>query len=101
MGGEDNKFDGSVSMIAWGYNEEMLIAGFLRRALNLLEETCQDYELVFINDCSTDKTGEIADAIARETSRMRVIHNARNLGMGGAAKWPYTRRERTMFFGKR
>ena len=72
-------------MIAWGYNEELLVAGFLRRALNLLEQTCQDYELVFIDDCSTDKTGEIADAIAREAPRMRVIHNKRNLGMGGAA----------------
>lgn len=82
---EDTKFDGSVSMVAWGYNEEVLIEGFLRRALYLLELTCQHYEFVFINDCSTDRTGEIAESIAREAPRMRVIHNERNLGMGGAA----------------
>jgi glycosyl transferase family 2 len=85
MTGEDTRFDGSVSMIAWGYNEEVLIEAFLRRALDLLERTCQDYELVFIDDCSTDRTGPIADSIALETPRLRVIHNARNLGMGGAA----------------
>src|SRR6516162_2177525 len=41
--------------------------------------------MVFINDCSTDKTGEIAESVAPGTTRMRVIHNQRNFGMGGAA----------------
>ena len=85
MSDQSTKFERSVSMIAWGYNEEILIAGFLRKALSLLEETCRDFELVFINDCSTDHTGEIAESIAQNTPRMRVIHNERNLGMGGAA----------------
>jgi glycosyltransferase involved in cell wall biosynthesis len=72
-------------MIAWGYNEQLLIEGFLRRALSLLEHTCREYELVFIDDCSTDRTGEIAEAVARDAPRLRIIRNERNLGMGGAA----------------
>jgi hypothetical protein len=33
------QFDRSVSLLAWGYNEEALVAGFLDRAIDLLNRT--------------------------------------------------------------
>jgi glycosyltransferase involved in cell wall biosynthesis len=79
------KFDRSVAMLAWGYNEEILIKDFLVRALALLEASCEEYELIFVDDCSTDRTGQIADDMAAQNPRLKIIHNARNLGSGGAA----------------
>ena len=79
------KFDRSVTMLAWGYNEEELIEDFFARAFALLDASCDSYEVLFVNDCSTDHTGSIADRIAATNPRLRVIHNARNLGSGGAA----------------
>jgi glycosyltransferase involved in cell wall biosynthesis len=80
------KFDRPVSMLVWGYNEEELIEDFFARAFALLEASCEDYELLFVDDCSTDGTGSIADRIATANPRLRVIHNPRNLGSGGAAR---------------
>jgi glycosyltransferase involved in cell wall biosynthesis len=80
------KFDRSVSMLVWGYNEEELIEDFFARAFELLDSSCDTYEVLFIDDCSSDRTGSIADRIAATNPHLRVIHNAHNLGSGGAAR---------------
>jgi glycosyltransferase involved in cell wall biosynthesis len=80
------KFDRSVSMLAWGYNEEELVEGFLDRAFALLEKTVTDYELVFIDDCSTDRTGEILAAYASLEPKLRVITHEKNLNVGFACR---------------
>ena len=43
-----------------------------------MSQTFGDFELIIVNDCSTDDTGEIADAYAQADPRVRVIHNAFN-----------------------
>ncbi|MDP1774191.1 MAG: glycosyltransferase, partial [Methylobacter sp.] len=69
------KFDRSVSLLAWGYNEEQLIEGFLDQAIALMNEVVEDFEIIFVNDGSSDRTGEIVDAYALREPRLRVIHN--------------------------
>ncbi len=81
-----DKFERPVSMLAWGYNEEELVEGFLDRALALLERTATDYELVFVDDGSTDRTGEILADYARREPRLRVITHATNLNVGLACR---------------
>jgi len=76
------KFDRSVSMLAWGFNEEESLESFFDRAFALLEATAENFELVFINDGSADRTGAIADAYALREPRLRVLHNERNLNVG-------------------
>src|SRR4030042_2581829 len=80
--GINDKFDRTVSMLTWGYNEEELVEGFLDRAFALLESTINDYEVIFVNDGSTDRTGEILAAYARKEPRLRVITNKINLDVG-------------------
>ena len=65
-------FDRSVSLLAWGYNEESLIEDFLKRAVELLENTVSDFEVVFVNDGSSDQTGEIAED--RKSTRLNSSH---------------------------
>ena len=81
-----DKFDRSVSMLAWGYNEEELVEDFLDRAFALLEKTVTDYELVFVDDCSTDGTGRIVADYARREPRLRVITHETNLNVGFACR---------------
>jgi len=76
------KFQGSLSMLAWGYNEEESVEAFLNQAVALLDEIVHDFEIVFINDGSSDRTGEIADAYAQLEPRLRVFHNKKNLNVG-------------------
>ncbi len=73
-------------MLAWAYNEEALIGSFLERALAALEEAVDDYELILVDDGSTDRTNEIAQAHARRNPRLRVITNERNMNIGPSFK---------------
>jgi glycosyltransferase involved in cell wall biosynthesis len=76
------KFNRSVSLVTWAYNEELLVEGFLKRAFKLLEEIVEDFEVVFVNDGSTDRTGDILDRFSQHEPRLKVIHNEKNLNVG-------------------
>lgn len=76
------KFNKSVSLLCWAYNEEDSILEYLERATALLEETVSDYEIILIDDCSTDRTGEIAAAFSRRNPRLKIFKNEKNLNVG-------------------
>jgi glycosyltransferase involved in cell wall biosynthesis len=73
------------------WNEEDYIERALtfgRRACETLVERGEilDYELIVIDDRSTDRTPEIADRLAAEDPHVRVIHHDRNRKLGGSMK---------------
>jgi glycosyltransferase involved in cell wall biosynthesis len=73
------------------WNEEEYVDRALtaaRRACATLIEAgdIDDYELIIVNDASTDRTAEIADAIAAADPHVRVIHHEKNRKLGGAIK---------------
>lgn len=76
----------SVSLVSYGYNEEESIADFFKKAVDTLEAVATDYEIVFIDDCSTDRTWEIAQGFARDNPRIRVYRNERNRNIGYSFK---------------
>jgi glycosyltransferase involved in cell wall biosynthesis len=80
------KFTRGISMLAWAYNEEDLIEGFLRRAIALLDRTATDWEIVLVDDCSTDRTNAIATALALNEPRIRIVRHERNLNVGMACR---------------
>ena len=80
------KFRHSVSLLAWAYNEEMLIESFLLCAVALLDQTVTDWEIVLVDDCSTDRTNEIATAFAAGEPRLRLVRHERNLNVGMACR---------------
>jgi glycosyltransferase involved in cell wall biosynthesis len=45
-----------------------------------------DYEVIVVNDGSSDRTAEVLDELARALPRLRVIHHPRNRGYGGALR---------------
>lgn len=80
------KFDGSVSLLAWALNEEAIVESFLERAVGLLENTVDDWEIVFVDDCSTDRTPEILRAFAAREPRLRIIRHEHNMNVGMACR---------------
>ena len=43
-----------------------------------LQQTFKNFELIIVNDCSTDDTPQIIETYAKKDSRIRVIHNEHN-----------------------
>lgn len=73
-------------MVCWAYNEEELIEEFLHRASELMNSSVNDYEIILVDDCSTDKTNEIAQNFRKENPRLKIFRNERNLNVGGACR---------------
>jgi glycosyltransferase involved in cell wall biosynthesis len=74
----------SITVFFPCYNEQDNVARITRQAVQVLEGLGADYEILIVNDGSSDKTGPVADEIAREHPRVRVIHHPHNLGYGAA-----------------
>lgn len=77
-----DKFDRSVSLLCWAFNEEPVIGDYLKRASKLMEECVSDYEIILIEDGSNDRTFEIASAFQKENPCLKIFKNERNLNIG-------------------
>ena len=73
------------------WNEELYIHRAVRAATEICEQLVDakeigTYELIVINDASTDRTGEYADELANSDTHVRVVHHERNRKLGGSIK---------------
>ena len=68
------------------YNEEATVEQTAQNAKKILTEIAREWEIILINDGSRDRTGEIAQKLARGDKRIRVITHNPNRGYGGAFK---------------
>jgi glycosyltransferase involved in cell wall biosynthesis len=80
-----------VSIVMPGYNEAAVIERNLARLGRYMESLEKDYrwELIFINDGSTDKTGELAETFASTRSNVKVLHHATNFRLGQALRFGF------------
>jgi len=68
------------------YNDGGTIASLVIRAVQVASRLTGDFEVIVVNDGSSDATPEIADELARTYPQVRVIHHPRNRGYGGALR---------------
>lgn len=69
----------NISVIMPLYNA----AKYLPEALqSVLDQTYKDFELICINDCSTDDTGKILAEFQRKDKRIKILGNTKRLGAG-------------------
>jgi glycosyltransferase involved in cell wall biosynthesis len=76
----------SVSVVIPMYNEEDYVERTLAAVHGALDRAGLEHEVVLVDDASTDRTPALADAVAAADPRVRVIHNARNLTLGGSLR---------------
>jgi glycosyltransferase involved in cell wall biosynthesis len=72
----------SLSMVVPAYNEEELLEEFVAKSVRDMSAVTDDFEIVLVNDGSTDRTLEIAQRLAREVPQLKIVDLKRNLGNG-------------------
>jgi glycosyltransferase involved in cell wall biosynthesis len=74
----------SISIFFPCYNEQENIARVVEKVVSVLEKLNCDFEVIIVNDGSSDNTAKISDKLASRDKRVKVIHHEHNLGYGVA-----------------
>ena len=90
---ENNQQEGNpfVSIVVPGYNEAAIIEQNLSEIYEYMQSLENEYrwELIFVNDGSTDETGELAEAFASKKDNMYVLHHIANFRLGQALRYAF------------
>ena len=73
-----------ISIIVPCYNEEQAIPYFYEEITKVAKEMKNDFEFIFVNDGSKDKTIEIVKEYAKKDKRVKFIHFSRTFGKEAA-----------------
>ncbi len=74
-----------ISIVVPAYNEEEAIEDFINAAEREIKLQ-EPYELLILNDGSTDKTKQIIERMMKKHSNIRLINHKENKGLGAALK---------------
>ena len=72
----------SLSIFFPAYNDEHSIAALTEACILIAGRLTDDFEILIVHDHSPDKTGQVADELARKFKEVRVIHHEKNFGVG-------------------
>jgi hypothetical protein len=72
----------SISLCSWACNEEEIVEQFVRKTIDDLSRVSDDYELIIVDDGSTDATLAKLHALQATTPALRVTTHGRNRGYG-------------------
>jgi glycosyltransferase involved in cell wall biosynthesis len=76
----------SVSAFFPCYNDSNTIVGLVKMVERVLRQVTDDFEIIVVNDASTDMSVTVLNQLQHEMPTLRVIHHATNRGYGGALR---------------
>lgn len=88
----------SVSILIPAYNDSQTITKVISESVRAAKAVTRKFEIIVINDKSSDDTGEILNKLAKKIKELKVIHHPVNLGYGGTIKDLYYAAKNEWFF---
>ncbi len=82
----DRALPSSLSVFFPAYNDSGTIASLVITALQSASTLTEDYEVIVVNDGSSDSTAQILDELARVYPRLKIVTHHTNRGYGGALR---------------
>ena len=86
---EHEDYPVKISVIIPMFNEEENVTETIARIKRLLEESGDPYEIIPVNDGSTDNTLDVLDKIASADPHIRVVSYWKNGGRGKALRYGF------------
>ena len=80
------RFAISVTMFFPAYNDAPSLPSLLNETLRVAAQSLDDYEVIVVNDGSSDATADVLAEFQRSNSRLRVVTHEVNRGYGGALR---------------
>ena len=76
----------SFSLWSWGLNEEQLVTEFIEKSIEHLSRVTDDFEIILVDDGSTDRTWEIMQECAKKYPCLKIVKHEKNLKPGGSMR---------------
>jgi glycosyltransferase involved in cell wall biosynthesis len=76
----------SLSVLLPVHNREHDLTSEVHELLDVVAELTSDFDLLIIDDGSTDETGEVARELARQYPQINLVRHPRRLGMADAVQ---------------
>jgi glycosyltransferase involved in cell wall biosynthesis len=93
-----SRFPYTLTIAIPAYNEEESLPTVVTQAINAAKTNVAVYEILIVDDGSTDQTGTIADTFAKEHRWVKVVHHPKNQGFSGAIKTCYRKSTKELIF---
>jgi dolichol-phosphate mannosyltransferase len=75
----------SITFIIPALNEERVVGNVIDQVMEKIHAAgFADFEVILVNDGSTDRTGAVMEAAAQRYAKVRVLHNKKNLRFGNS-----------------
>ncbi|HYR29728.1 MAG TPA: glycosyltransferase family 2 protein [Thermoanaerobaculia bacterium] len=88
----------SVSLVIPMYNEELNIEHAVAAAVESLTKYADDYEIIIVDDASTDDSPRLAAKLSEENPRIRVITHPRNQKLGATLRTGFAATTKDLVF---
>jgi len=88
----------SLTVFFPAHNEEANIGKLVRETYDTLRGRVEDFEIIAVNDGSTDGTREVLNKLEKEIPEFRAVHHEVNKGYGGAVQTGFKNASKDLVF---
>jgi glycosyltransferase involved in cell wall biosynthesis len=88
----------SLSVFFPAFNEQDIIAKTVENATRAVSSFCDDYEIIVIDDGSSDKTAAVVEDLARRDPHVRLVRHEVNRGYGAALRTGFASATKELVF---